>query len=638
MKQYREIFSDLDYYFASKVLELNGEDEANDDLFLISMLLSHCVSSERHICLDIADKKQLKLHVEDIIKQNAGVQNSNIIVREFSEDLPGKLSACRVVGKPGEYQPLILDANHLYLHRFWVREQVIAKKIRQLSALKEENVDIELLKQGLNKLFPITPLPENKIDWQRIAAFCAVINKFCVITGGPGTGKTTVVAAVLALLQEQSMNNNGRPLTVKLCTPTGKASARLTEAVAMEKVRLKCSKEIKSFIPEKSTTIHKLLGGRYLSPNFKYNSKRKLEADVVVVDEASMVPMMIMAKLLDAVAENTKIILLGDKDQLASVEAGAIFGDVCDAAGGSSKAQNLFSEEFIKLYLKTENNEIRIEKTPDYNPVIDSVVELVESHRFASDRSIGKLKNLINEGDSDSALSILENPQETELNYKQINSKSEEIYYNLKDTITNLKVTNTAVNYLAYINASDINEAFRIFDSFRILCAYKVGVYGTKEVNKHIIRIVKNHYGIPRDKKYFKGMPILIKKNYSPLGLYNGDIGLCWSMPDNPERVLVYFSDVNNPGKFRHFTPAQLPDHETVFAMTIHKSQGAGFENVLIILSDDNDSPLLTRELLYTGITRAEKKVMIWCSEKAFIKAVKTKTIRYSGLSRMLKL
>ena len=634
---YKNIFSEIDYYFAKKIVELNSCSELDDVLFILSLMLSYCVSSERNICLDL-NSELLNMRIKELLDiENA--YDINIDIPVMPDNLAEILEECNVVGRPGEYQPIIMNGGRLYLQKYWYYEQKIAQRIGQFSSQKKFSFDLKLLTDGLNRIFPISSVRKNSKDWQRVAAFGAVVNPFCIITGGPGTGKTTVVATVLLLLQENALSTSKKPLKIKLCAPTGKAAARMSEAVSFEKQKMMCCDDVLKSIPEESSTIHRLLGARYLSPNFKHDSTNKLDIDVLVVDEASMVPMILMSRLLDAVSDQTKVILLGDRNQLASVEAGAVFADICDVAAGKSDIQDTFSEQFALMYSQTLRNPGKNKLKTVINPPIltDSVVELTDSYRFDPERGIGQLKDAVNAGKVDESFEIINNDSTGEIYCKDIAADPKTLRADLLFYVSNLTLGDLNTSFLSYLEVKDIDRAFEIFNSFRILCAHRVGLWGTDEVNRHMTDIIKKKKMISPNVKYFKGLPILIKSNYPALNLFNGDIGICWDSPLSTGSISVFFPDIGNPGKYRSLLPAQLPEHETVFAMTVHKSQGSGFESVLLLLSGRDESPVLTRELVYTGITRAKKCITVWTSDKAFRNAVSKKTTRYSGICDAVK-
>ena len=307
-----DLFTELDLQFAGFISRLSGADSLQ--IFLAAALASRS-RREGHICVDLSSLAGKPL-------ADGGANDLNC--PEWS---PWKevLESSPAVGRPGDYRPLILDGTHLYLYRYWNYEKRLAESLKARAGGPGAEADEPLLKDGLSRLFPEDNQKET--DWQKVAAFASVVKNFCVISGGPGTGKTFVVAKILALLLEQSRNGY---LRIALAAPTGKAAARLKEAIQKAKEKLAFSEEIKAAIPEEASTIHRLLRSIPGSPYFQHNEKNPLPADVVVVDEASMVDLALLSKLAAAVPASSRLILLGDKDQLASVEAGAVLGDICD--------------------------------------------------------------------------------------------------------------------------------------------------------------------------------------------------------------------------------------------------------------------------------------------------------------------
>ncbi|MEA2012242.1 MAG: exodeoxyribonuclease V subunit alpha [Verrucomicrobiota bacterium] len=626
-----DIFSNLDLRFAELMTELSTEKSVKEDLFLASAVLSNWTTEKKHICLNLEHQNKIKTYYPEIfsaeLRKKANLQNWFSSLKKANE----------VVGVPGDYKPLILSKNLLYLHRYWSYEQMLGKKLLELSKKIPEKLDYKLLRQGLSRVFPIYEQPDG-VDWQKVAAFAALKNDFTIITGGPGTGKTTVVAAILVLLAEQNAfedsDVSGKKQIVKLCAPTGKAATQLQEAIVIERDKIRCSDEIRKKITLETSTIHRLLGWQHNSPYFRHDNKNPLSADVIIVDEASMVPLALMAKLLDAVKNGSKVILLGDRDQLASVEAGSVFADICIAAAGESENQNSFSADFLLSYMDMTG--VRLDEAKYLNSLTNCVVELQESHRFDSKRGIGRVKTAISSGDSDLVLKVLQDCHVSEINLSLPPDSLSDMKRKIADYIKRpVKMVESIKNtFLSYLNEDDIESAFSQFNRFRILCATRKGIFGVENVNSIITEMVLLQKDLRASVTYFKGRPILIKKNSYSQGLYNGDIGLCWTAKDG-NGISVYFPDSKKTGEFRQFTPAHLPEHETVFAMTIHKSQGSGFENVLIILPDDRYSPVLTRELFYTGITRAKKRVEIWAENEILKIAIQQKIERESGLGNM---
>lgn len=361
-----DAFSEIDNHFARLVTRLSGTE--SPDLFYAAALLSH-VSAQGHICLKLSSK--------------------------WSD----KLISSRVVGRPGEFRPLILDEQlRLYLYRYWQYEKILADDIKARSASEIENIDLTLLREGLSRTFE--PLQEKNTDWQKLASFISVVKKFCVISGGPGTGKTRLVAKILGLLLEQDKT---RGLRIALCAPTGKASVRLQESIKISKETLPFENRIKDSMPREASTIHRLLGTISGSPYFRHNAANRLPVDVVVLDEASMVDLALMSKLVQATSSDARLILLGDRDQLASVEAGSVLGDICDTGRIHS-----FSESLSARYQELTGNSVELSgKYRTGSEIRDCVVELKKNYRFREGSGIGELSSALKTGDSLRALSLL---------------------------------------------------------------------------------------------------------------------------------------------------------------------------------------------------------------------------------------
>ena len=489
--------------------------------------------------------------------------------------------------------------------------EVIAEAIKRLVWENENNINHDKLKAGLERIFPSAQ--SDDIDWQKVAAFAALTRKFCVISGGPGTGKTLTVAKILTLLLEQV---HPKSLRIALTAPTGKAAARLQEVVRKAKEKLSCSEIIKESIPEEASTIHRLLGSIPGSPYFHHNEKNPLPVDVLVVDEASMVDLALMSKLVRALPMKASLILLGDKDQLSSVEAGAVLGDICDTGNVHN-----FSRQFSMLLEKVTGYRIPTEgqKIPK-TMINDSIVQLQKSYRFGVKSGIGALSQAVKEGDSNRAFALLKSGDYPDIKWKDLPKGS---YFS-----TSIK-SQILRGYSGYLKADEPREIFRLFECFRILCAIREGPYGVFALNLLTELILKEQKLITPERKWYRGRPILITRNDYQLQLFNGDVGITLSDPEADNELRLFFPD--GSGSFRKLHHLRLPEHETVYAMTVHKSQGSEFDKVLFILPDRNN-PILTRELIYTGITRAKESIEIWGIEAIFKAAVSSKIERASGL------
>jgi exodeoxyribonuclease V alpha subunit len=431
-----------------------------------------------------------------------------------------------------------------------------------------------------------------------------------VISGGPGTGKTSTVLKVLALLTGQSE----RPLRIALAAPTGKAAARMQESIRAAKPGLGLAPEQAAQIPEEASTLHRLLGSRPDSVYFRYNADNPLPLDVLVVDEVSMVGLALLAKTVDALLPSTRLILLGDKDQLASVDAGAVLGDLCTGAGR-------FSPEFqARLAALTGETLPRGKESP--SPLVDAIVLLRHSYRFGADSGIGALAQAVNRGRSADASALLEG--RADIDWRTL-ADAEALPEQLAEPV--------ATGFTPYLEAVQAGAApaavFEQFNRFRVLVALRKGPFGVEALNS-LCEEVLHHQGLIDSRQtWYPGRPIMVVHNDYNLRLFNGDIGMTLPDPEEPERMRVFF--LGNDGALRSFAPARLPEHETVYAMTVHKSQGSEFERVLVVTPNES-SPVLSRELLYTALTRAKQQAVFYGVPEVFEAAVERRLRRSSGL------
>ncbi len=488
----------------------------------------------------------------------------------------------------------MLWRNRLYLQRYYRYELRLAEQIRKLSQGQDPIPNLSGENQAaLDACFG----KEQERDWQRQAAVLALQRPLAFISGGPGTGKTSTVVRILGLL----FSTLGPELQIALAAPTGKAAMRLRESIAASLAALPFSESIKEKIPASASTLHRLLGVRRYSSSFRHNHANPLPWDVVVVDEASMVDLAMMSKLVDALKPGARLILLGDKDQLASVESGAVLADCIQA-------------------------------------LPENTVTLRKSYRF--NREISAFARAVNDNDSDSAWAMLNRePQETRAVRR--------LHKPMADFI--------ASRYSRYMQQAlalpddhrredEIRQLFHCFNEFRVLCATRRGPSGVGIINHQVEQSLAASLaaaGYPSlSAGWYPGRPVMILHNDYGLNLFNGDIGIC--LPDRSDGLSagdprhgfkVWFE--GEDGSLRGYQPYRLPPCETVFAMTIHKSQGSEFAEVLVVLPQA-DSPLLTRELIYTAITRAQSRVLI-AGDQVIFKAAITRAIsRSSGLHEML--
>ena len=584
-----DAFAEIDRHFARFLERLSGAP--NPDVALAAALASRSQRSG-NICIDLRTVAGTRFPEEPTVA-------TPWFELPALDAWVAALQKSPVVGQPTEFKPLVLDAsNRLYLHRYWQYESDLATGILQRAELDAENIDEALLAEGLAGLFPATP-DVTETDWQCVAASTAVKKKLCVISGGPGTGKTRTVVALLVLLLQQA---GEKPLRIALAAPTGKAAARLQEALKKWKTTLPSAPEIQAGLPEESFTLHRLLGGRPDSVQFKHNAENPLPFDVVVVDEASMVDLAMMAKLFAATPPSARLVLLGDKDQLASVEAGAVLGEIC---------------------AETEQRTT----TPPPNgpaPLSTCIVRLRKNYRFGTENGILALSRAINKGDAERALKLLREQSDEARAHGGISARALPSPAQLKTQLRSRSVE----GFSEMLRAREPQAALLALNRFRLLCAVRRGPYGVESLNRVVEEILSEAGLISPRQRWYAGRPVLVTRSDHNLRLYNGDVGLILPDPATGE-PRAWFPDTDTAP--RSVLPVRLPEHETVFAMTVHKSQGSEFENVLLLLPD-RESPVITRELLYTGVTRASRQVELWFDEAVFRAAVSRRVERASGL------
>jgi exodeoxyribonuclease V alpha subunit len=624
-------FSELDRYFGRLMEKLSGG--TNPAVFLAAVLASRS-SREGHVCLDLAGiaGKQLIPDLQEGSEGGAMPESMG----HFPPVCPtlsaweGILRASPVVGWPGEYRPLILDGRaRLYLYRYWFYEDTLIRFLEgcarsdfaeEFHRIAGKKLSWPELEEILDAVFPEETLnrPERERETelfpnrQKLAALAVLRKPFVVISGSPGTGKTTTAARIIALLDRLS---KGQRLRIALAAPTGKAAVRLEEAMKQACVRFN-----PDFLPGKAMTLHRLLGVIPNSPYFRHRRENPLPYDLVVVDEASMVDLPLMAKLVSALAPASRLILLGDRDQLASVEAGAVLGDLC----GPEYAADFFSQSFLEELRKMTGDASSPPVTEkSMPPIADSIISLRKNYRFAESSGIGQLSRAVNGGDVARVFSILKYPSFADIDWQPLPDPLK-LTAALKEQFTPY-----FKEYLRQAGiGGDPDPLFEKFERFRILCALRQGPFGVAAVNALLENMLRQGRAIAGERTWYPGRPVMITRNDYGLGLFNGDVGL--TLPGGSGRELsVFFRD---PEKgFRRFAPFRLPEHETVYAMTLHKSQGSEFNEVLLILSDP-DTPLLTRELVYTGVTRAKERLTLWGHEDVLRQAVSRRISRVSGL------
>lgn len=506
-----------------------------------------------------------------------------------------------VVGAPGAATPLILDpAGRLYLHRLWRDEAEVARDLLGRAAPRAD-VDPAALRAPLRWLFPAD---DPGSVGQRRAAAVAALHGLGILCGGPGTGKTHTVARLLALLMELS---GQRPLRVALAAPTGKAAQRLAQSLRKAADVLPAGHALPTSVP----TLHRLLGLRP-DGSARHDADHPLACDLLLIDEASMVDLPLLARTLRALPATARLILLGDPNQLASVEAGAVLGELCAGAGAYSPAAAARLESATG------------DAVPGAGPggIGDAVAVLEHSYRFAGGGAIGRLAAAVNAGDAQGALEVLR--------------AGEGVHFEAVDTTARLNArlaTEVGPALQPLFETADPAAALVRLGDFQVLTALREGPFGVSGVNAVIERALHRRGLIRGQAAHYPGRPLLIGSNDYALGLFNGDLGLL--LPDPAGALRAWFAGPD--GTPRALAPSRLPAHESAYALTVHKSQGSEFTRVLLILPPQ-PSPLLTRELIYTALTRAREGVTVWGSEATLAAAIGRRLERDSGLGEALRI
>lgn len=581
--------------------------------------------AEGHTCLNIN-------------KFNADLQGSSIEPDEIAQktiEIDDLKQSPYVSEKANEIQPFILNNGNLYLQRYFSYESDIIRKINDLinnECNPEFNQEILLKHKAFifnlfadHKVYNEFSAEEN-INWQLVGAITAMLSNFSIITGGPGTGKTTAVAKLLAILYTIKPD-----VKVALAAPTGKAAARMKESLMAAVIRgendndqliRELNEDMLQFNKLTASTLHRLLGYLPNTHYFKHNEDNPLDYDVVIVDECSMIGASLMAKLLHAIKPTSKLIMLGDKDQLASVEAGSIFGDICltqkNCMNNISKERAAYINSFISEENARLNNQFIFESKIS-NPLQQHIIELKKSWRFKSTEGIGEFSHaVINSSLSDE---LLTKPTPENGQYVKVCND-----YEADELISLMDV------YKDYILEDDIATALVKMNQVRFLCAVRSGNYGVNHYNKLISSYLAEQGLLSPTGSFYQNQPIMITQNNKEYKLFNGDIGLI-RKDSETDKFMAYFEDGDSENGYRAIPTSYLSEFTTVFAMTIHKSQGSEFEHVGIVLPNDEDSPLLTRELIYTAITRAKERAIIFSSNEVIKAGANRLVERASGIT-----
>ena len=627
---------------------------ASDPLVLLAAALASHQLGHGHVCLDLAQTLAEPDFALSLPPEGDALAGPLLLPSQLLGNLDLDTWRQRIAGSTlvaaGDApdhtsRPLVLSGLRLYLRRYWSYERRIDTALRQRLATHEATP--QDLPGRLAHLFE-GGAPDGQVDWQKLACALATRAAFSIITGGPGTGKTTTVVRLLALLQAPAVEQ-GRPLRIRLAAPTGKAAARLTESIGQQVERLQVTSDVRAQIPTDVSTVHRLLGSRPGSRHFRHHAGNPLPLDVLVIDEASMIDLEMMAILLDALPPNARLVLLGDKDQLASVEAGAVLGDLCRDAeeGRYSPATQAWLEQVGGQPLSASGLSAG---DPLHNPLAQQVVMLRHSRRFGEGSGIGQLARLVNRQQAQEARLLLSQKLADVHGLALQGEQDRRFDRLLLDGLD--QGAEGPQGYRNYIRAIGhhrpqpgtladdpqwqqwASHVLQRFEDFQLLCAVRRGPWGVEGLNERVARVLHNAGLIDTQQPWYEGRPVLVTRNDYGLGLMNGDIGIALRLPDDQgtSMLRVAFPRNDGSGGVRFILPSRLNEVETVFAMTVHKSQGSEFGHTALVLPDALN-PVLTKELVYTGITRAKHCFsLIEPRAGIFEEAVVRKVRRISGL------
>ncbi len=658
----------VDYFFAKEIIQclpLSSSEESTSlsqqQCFHLLVALSASLR-DGHSCLPLDAVANKRLFV-DLVRQQISQAPFGLAEQEYPAINNGFLFESTMVltalleqlslGE-GAQQPIVFYNGRLYLRRYYQFEQelkqaVAARRIIKPMSEPQAQEQASLIKNIIAKLFPdsVNSDPDasitEDIDWQALAVANAINKDFAIIAGGPGTGKTYTVTKLLAALLMLSLNTKSDEPTprISLVAPTGKAAQRLSESIinAVQGFRGDIDDDVLDLIPESAQTLHRLLGVIPEQVNFSHHQDNLLPVDILLIDEVSMVDLPMMTRIFRALPAHTKVILLGDADQLPSVAVGSVLADFAPRPHpGSSDINHQYLTQvtgFESLAKQAEFAEKSAEKNSEkclkHYSVADCVTFLMKSRRFDGKGGIGRIANYVINGQYRESWQLLK--ESSEVTSNAIDSEQKQLTL-LSGSVEAWLAPLVSQYYQPLSECKNIADAFALLAKFRILSSTRKGPQGVESLNALVIEILRNKKVIPyknfaASSDLYPTQPIMISENDYRLGVYNGDIGLLWR--NSQGHLMAVFE--NASGEYDWIMPSRLPKFETVYAMTIHKTQGSEFNHVAMVLPEQKDNKLLSRELLYTGITRAKSKLSIASAEGIWQSGVSQQVIRYSGLA-----
>jgi len=571
-------FQVVDWQFAKLLTKLAGAEDQEKLKYLLAYVSQ--ATRNGHVCVDV---RRLP---------------PNVMGENFSfEDI----KTYGLIGKPGENTPLILDQDRLYLERYWQYEQ----KLAELLTARSQDMEILTLPEKITAYVERNFPTGNINDRQFMAVLMSTVKKLLLITGGPGTGKTRTIAEILRLFHELMPS-----IRVAVCTPTGKASQRMTQALR------ECN------LPITAMTIDRLLGYIPHQTDFRHTAENPLPTDVLIVDEASMVALGMMVKLLSACSPNTRVILVGDPGQLVSVETGNVLGDIV-AAAGKNDSHLTFSLPLIKnlctLWPKLKLEQKASSKMQSMSPLLDCHIRLIKEYRFEESGFLSRAAKAVQEKKIEEFWEILADPTNQEVTFQDVETPTE-VLQQISDM--------SARFFLKRKDTALISEKLEQLKETAILCAIRGGKNGVENINAVIERRILNELGFSAQTSFYEGKPLLITENSYEKKLFNGDVGVVQKKALNSEQWEVSFLAADG---ILSVSVLQLPTYEIAYAITIHKSQGSEFNTVWVILPFEK-MPILGRELIYTALTRAKKSVVFLGKKEILSFAISNSTCRKSGL------
>jgi exodeoxyribonuclease V alpha subunit len=695
------LLRDIDEQFALMLMRLNdlNINEEQHPACLLAALISQQLGLG-HVCLKLEDLTNQPAKLISLYGVEAEIFNQKLA----NVDWLNVAKNTKFIGNSGDNTPIIFEGDMFYLHRFHHYECELAAHIKRFSPtlgflptvtqkltqdlnelfkpelkylfsalqqLKNHCDDSQIKRQQLvcesldvvdetlinwavvnqlidsatterefEKLHQLIP-NEACLNWQKVAAALALSRQFSVISGGPGTGKTTTVAKLLAAIIQQAISQDAdaKVPTIKLVAPTGKAAARLTESIGNAIEALPISPDVKALMPASSATIHRLLGVIPQRAEFRHNNQNPLHLDILIIDEASMVDLSMMYKVFQALPAHAKVILLGDKDQLASVEAGAVLGEICAFYNVQYSHEQVKWLEKLTGYQSEYLQKIRPHRALE-SKVSDCLCVLQKSYRFDARSGIGQLARAVNEGDRNkldmiwqAAFSDIRFYELSSQNYQKIIQNAAKGYQRYLELLSLSLSKCESEEEIKQAQTERARTVLQQFAKVRVLCAVREGDFGVEGLNNRIEnRLNKSALIQKNEEAWYEGRPVMITRNDHGQSLFNGDLGITIFDPVS-KKLKVYFELAD--GSVKGFLPSRIPEHETAYAMTIHKSQGSEFNTVHLVLPAEY-MPLLTRELIYTGITRAKSQLALYADLAVFERGVSSITHRNSGLAQRL--